>query len=246
MLLALSVEGPILRTLGFGEHVERGPRSGQLLRIRLDDDVLLHASAIPHTPAAEIGQMKSLGQPSGLATCAGRVYVADADKDCVHILDALSLRRPAGLSPAEAVIGSRGTARGNSLLLRQPHGLAVSASAQHLYVCDRAQHRVCVYSLGGAPVRCFGRKGRRPGEFSEPVAIALGRWRVYVAEGRRLQVLSLLGKPLQALMLPGLSPLRGLALSGEAAFGSAQRLFVSVGRGGLHVVNVGTAALAPP
>ena len=243
LLLGVSVQGQVVRSLGFGGRVERGPRSGQLLRIRLSDGALLHASATPHTPAAH------LGQPSGLATCAGRVFVSDAQHHCVRILDAKSLGPPAGLTDAEALIGGVGASHAPPRAddaLRCPQGLAFSLTHEELYVCDKDNHRLCVFTPSGERLRCIGKQGQLPGQFNEPVDVALGRWRVYVAEGRRVQVLSLQGQPLQVLQLPGLR-LRGLSLSASvAAFGAAQRLSVSVAQSGVHLVNVGTAALAPP
>ena len=109
-------------------------------------------------------------------------------------------------------------------------------------------HRLAVYTLAGEKLRTIGdRKGDLPGRFSEPVGVAATEWRLYVAEsaGRRLQVLSLSGQPLQVLKLPGERPLRSLALAQAPAFGK-MRLWASAEQGGLHLVAVGTAALAPP
>lgn len=229
VLLGLSVQAPGRET-GFEQRSgKRRPRNGQVVRVRLADGALLQASAMPDTSEA------LLGQPSGLATCAGRLFVADADKNRVHVLDAKTLKPPAELSTTEAVIGEN--------ILSRPHGVAISPS-QDLYVCDTANHRVCVFTIGGEHVRCFGKDGRLPGEFTAPLDVAASAWRVYVAEGQRVQVLSLIGDPLQVLRLPGLNLVRGLALSAETA--RHQRLLVSAGQGGVHIVQVGTAALAPP
>jgi DNA-binding beta-propeller fold protein YncE len=238
VILGLSVQGHVVSSLGFGDRVMYGPRSGQVVRVRLADGALIHASATPHTHAAR------LGLPSGLATCMGRLFVVDAEKNCVFVLDAGTLKPPSDLlNAAEATFGERHSHLRRGRNLFRPHGIAVSPS-QELYVCDTANHRVCVFTLRGELVRCFGTQGRLPGEFTEPLDVAVSAWRVYVAEGRRVQVLSLAGEPLQVLRPPGLNLLRGLALSAEGAQ-RQRRLAVGAGQGGVHLLKVGTAALAP-
>ena len=109
-------------------------------------------------------------------------------------------------------------------------------------------HRLVVYSLAGEHRCTIGDlRGRIPGRFSEPVGVVASQWRLFVAEaaGRRLQVLSLSGEPLQVLKLPGDRPLRSLALEPPPVFGKT-RLWATSDNGGLHLVAVCTAALAPP
>jgi len=193
-----------------------------------------------------------------------KLLVSDSNANCVHILDTLTFRRPADLASAnESRIGPElAGPHGATLSLNGPHGLAVSPhdAKAHVYICDRYNHRVLVTTGSGECVRVLGgplsadaskaERGRRvPGRFSEPVDVAVGRARLYVAEygNRRVQVLALEGDPLQLLSLPGNKAPRGLALSREAAFGAvAQRLWVSADQSGIHVVAVGAAALSPP
>ena len=81
-------------------------------------------------------------------------------------------------------------------------------SGRGLFVCDERNHRVQVFDadLSGAeqgqlPALVFGREGTAPGEFRKPTAITACRGRLVVGEfsGRRLQVLSVLGEPLQLI-----------------------------------------------
>lgn len=245
-----NVDGHVTKRYGFNCKVERGPPSAQVLRVRVSDGALLRASAMPHTDGA------ALQRAAGLAVAAACqcLLVSDASAHCVHVLDVATLRRPARLTSAdEAKLGPSLT--GLRGALNGPHGLAVAPHDAHVYICDRYNHRVVVATLAGECVRTIGERpegdslGRLPGRFAEPVDVAVGRQRVYVAEygNRRVQVLCLRGAPLQVLRLPGERPPRGLALSREAIFGAvAQRLWVSADRSGIHIVNVGVAALAPP
>ena len=96
--------------------------------------------------------------------------------------------------------------------LKAPFGLAVARTAQsngiEVFVADGAHHRICVFSGQGSHVRSFGKHGTRPGEFRWPMGVAVTQVDsgplIYVAEdyGRRLQVLSLLGAPLQVIFMP--------------------------------------------
>ena len=61
-------------------------------------------------------------------------------------------------------------------------------------------HRVQVFAAeDGAFRRAFDRRGDAPGEFARPVAVARGRLLVGEFTGKRCQVLSLHGVPLQLL-----------------------------------------------
>ena len=82
-----------------------------------------------------------------------------------------------------------------------------------VFIADPNNHRIVVCRhTDGAHVRCIGkagqtrkeRKGTDSGEFINPVGVAIGHGRLYVSErvGRRIQVLTLEGLPLQVLDLP--------------------------------------------
>ena len=239
VLLGLSVEGRRISSGGFSRDAKREPSSGQILRVRLSDGALLGASGTPHTPAA-----KWLCKPAGLAVACelNTLFVSDAEFNCIRLLDTTSLQPRDGLLAHEFTIG-----HGDGL--SKPHGLAIGgAERDALYVCDRMNHRLVAFTLAGERLHTIGdRRGDLPGRFSEPVGVVATEWRLYVAEsaGRRLQVLSLIGEPMQVLKMPGERPLRSLALAQAPAFGK-MRLWASADQGGLHLVTVGTAALAPP
>eukprot|EP00308_Calcidiscus_leptoporus_P025419 CAMPEP_0119401860 /NCGR_PEP_ID=MMETSP1334-20130426/142586_1 /TAXON_ID=127549 /ORGANISM="Calcidiscus leptoporus, Strain RCC1130" /LENGTH=325 /DNA_ID=CAMNT_0007425783 /DNA_START=380 /DNA_END=1353 /DNA_ORIENTATION=- len=93
--------------------------------------------------------------------------------------------------------GRHGRAHGE---FRQVGGLA--SCGGDLFACDVRNHRIqCFVGASGKFQYAFGGKGEKPGEFRRPSAIASVRGCLVVAEmtGRRLQVLSLLGSPLQII-----------------------------------------------
>ena len=110
-------------------------------------------------------------------------------------------------------IGS-GTEGASDSQFNTPEGLAVwqgrgRFASPLLFVADSENHRVQVLSLpSGKFVRSIGGKGEgsRPGEFALPggVAVDASRERLLVSEcrGRRVQLLSLRGEPLQLVWLP--------------------------------------------
>jgi hypothetical protein len=89
--------------------------------------------------------------------------------------------------------------------------------AGEIFICDSRNHRVSVVAPHAAdglrPLRSFGGEGDAPGQFRKPwdVAVAHGRLVVSEYEGRRLQLLSLRGVPLQTLLFPSTAALSGLA-----------------------------------
>jgi len=98
--------------------------------------------------------------------------------------------------------------------LQDPTSLCVHGDL--VFIADSGNHRIVVCRhADGAHVRCIGkagqtrkerkgRKGTDSGEFINPVGVAIGHGRLYVSErvGRRIQVLTLEGLPLQVLDLP--------------------------------------------
>jgi len=112
-----------------------------------------------------------------------------------------------------------------------------------VYVADMCNHRIQVYHLSdGRHVRSIGRTGQAPfwgddaqeadvwspvagderigsapGEFNQPVGVAIGHGRIYVSEdeGRRIQVLTLEGEPLHVVASPDGKQLGGLCVDGD-------------------------------
>ena len=89
------------------------------------------------------------------------------------------------------------------------HGEGPERSTHVADVAEYGNHSVLVFRQSdGASVRRIGRadceSGTAPGEFHGPIAVAAAHGRLYVSEhlGRRIQVLSVEGKPLQILPTP--------------------------------------------
>jgi hypothetical protein len=101
--------------------------------------------------------------------------------------------------------GKRGSGDGEFRLVG---GLAAHADGE-LFCADVKNHRIQVFTAKtGDFRRTFGQKGKRPGEYARPCAIALVSGRLVVAEltGKRLQIVSRhTGAPLQMIAdaLPG-------------------------------------------
>ena len=59
--------------------------------------------------------------------------------------------------------------------------------------------------------------GSAPGEFNEPAGVAIGHGRLYVSEktGRRIQVLTLEGEPLNVVASPDGQPLGGFCVDDD-------------------------------
>jgi DNA-binding beta-propeller fold protein YncE len=76
----------------------------------------------------------------------------------------------------------------------------------HVWATDTGNHRVVRYDSGFANPLFVGKKGSAPGQFSNPVGIAVGpSGHVYVADtdNRRIQVLNGDGTVLRVLPFPG-------------------------------------------
>lgn len=100
--------------------------------------------------------------------------------------------------------------------LSMPMGVAVyrDASGKALvYVTDRDNDRLVAYDMDGGFVRAIGSRGRAPGQFMEPLGVAISGECIFVAEGvgARLQVLSPHGASMHVLPSPDQSRLCGIA-----------------------------------
>jgi hypothetical protein len=116
-----------------------------------------------------------------------------------------------------AVWGEHGHAIG---AFDHPRGLAVHPQTSELYVADRGNDRLQVFSLNGSWSRQIGGSGQCPGRLLGPYAVAFagGRMIVTECEGRRVQVLTAEGAPLQLLTLGSRSAPTGLAVRDEAVY----------------------------
>ena len=156
----------------------------------------------------------SFVSPGDLCIVEHSLYVAEAHAISIFALPEVTTTFANEPPTYVSKFGSRGSAPGE--FLRGIGGLAASPQAlddgASLFACDTGNHRVQVFTAAGTLVRAFGRKGDAPGEFNKPAAIAillmsgvdrstLGASRVVVGEtvGKRIQVLSAAGAPLQLI-----------------------------------------------
>ena len=109
--------------------------------------------------------------------------------------------------------------------LSMPMGVAVYRSGggggkSFVYVADRDDSRLAVFTMDGDFVRAIGSRGRAPGQFVEPLGIAIHGDHVFVAEGvgARLQVLRPDGSPLHVLPSPGQARLCGVACHADRVY----------------------------
>jgi DNA-binding beta-propeller fold protein YncE len=95
----------------------------------------------------------------------------------------------AGMAPVEGVFlrqwGSLGIGEGKFCV---PEGMCVSG--EEVFVCDKRNHRIQVFTRDGSFVRQWGSKGSGQGQFSYPVAVAVSKWEVFVCDvgNHRIQV----------------------------------------------------------
>ncbi len=126
-----------------------------------------------------------------------------------------------GLAPAAAIaledppvhlltIGSYGSGPGQFYL---PHGLS-TGDAGHLYVADAENHRISVFTWGGAFIRQWGSYGTGPGQFHTP-------WNVLASRSGHVYVTQRDGSRVQKFTADGTFVLEmGSAGTGDGQFGA--------------------------
>ena len=70
-------------------------------------------------------------------------------------------------------------------------GIYLACSEGELFVADRANHRLQVFSTEGNLLRSIGQRGTAPGCFRRIRGVAVHRRKIFTAECERVQVLSL-------------------------------------------------------
>jgi DNA-binding beta-propeller fold protein YncE len=122
------------------------------------------------------------GMLSDIAVYGGHLFVTDALKNCIYVLDMEGKR--------ERSFGTKGSGDGR---FKCPEGLAIADEL--IYICDCGNGRVQVFTLDGTWVRAWGSKGVGKGEFKSPSSITVHGGEVYVAdtENYRTQVFDLNG-----------------------------------------------------
>jgi len=196
-------------------------RAPQGARFYLDDVVALAGSAKPDDDQWHVASRPqgSFGEdfettPLGLLASAGDW------SDVAGPLAALASPAPPAAAPDAAAPGDGGNAfdgghGAEAGQFDQPMGLAVDRDGT-LFVADRNNHRIQVFSRAGDFKRVWGRAGNAPGEFKEPHAVAVDDEFVYVADtwNQRIQGFLHDGTPMFAFTgQPSLSSPRGLAVA---------------------------------
>jgi len=169
----------------------------------------------------------------------GRIAVTDPDARCVHLYDPVRSRYDrlceangeAFISPVGIAADDQGTlyvadsARrrvfrrdrkgrwleplGSDDGLLRPTGLAYDGRRGLLYVVDTVANEVKGFDAAGTLVRSFGGRGRGPGEFNYPVAVAVGpEGRIFVTDSLnfRVQIFGPEGDFAGAFGKPGSTP----------------------------------------
>ena len=203
--------------------VAQGPAKGTVLVVDSGNHRLQTFDIVTGEPLQETGSAGGgdgqFGSPKAVVCACGKVVISDAGQHRLSIFsaDTLAWDRHIG--------GAKGAGIGE---FNAPDGLAIwkgdadaprSDQQAHVFVADSENHRVQVVELGsGRHVRMIGHgQGSRPGQFSQPTGMAIdARSRLLVGEcrGRRVQVLSMSGEPLQVCKL-GSTVVRGICCPQE-------------------------------
>jgi DNA-binding beta-propeller fold protein YncE len=132
---------------------------------------------------------KGKTKPRDVAVTADKIFVADLQSNCVHVLDKTSraLLHDIPRPEDKADVNSK---------LFQPINIAVDSRGQ-LYVSDFGAYRIQVYDAEGRFLRSIGQYGDNYGEFARPKGVAVDREnRVYVvdAAGQHVQIFDETGR----------------------------------------------------
>jgi len=106
----------------------------------------------------------------------GDVYVSDSMRGRIYVFDPRGrlLRLIGGETPDSG--------------LRRPTGMALDEGSRRVFVTDTLRHQVVVFRTDGSLVRIIGRRGRGPGEFNFPTAVALSRGKIYVVDSLNFRI----------------------------------------------------------
>lgn len=209
-----------------GAHrVKRLRLSARSMSTAADADVGRQVVDVQRPWAAKATTVGGLGfepgelhDPSCLCIAGDLLLVAEWGNHRISVYDKTSLRfirHIAGVDPEDedAEYYDGGSEPGE---LDQPCGLAVYEG--EVFVCDTWNHRVSVFSLSdGAYLRSFGKRGDGPGDLTYPVAVVATGGLLYVTErtGKRLQVLTTSGEPVDAIVAPCGGWLYGCCVDGS-------------------------------
>lgn len=128
---------------------------------------------------------EQFGAPVGVAYADQRLFVTDAERNEVVVLDG----------------EGRWMERFGGEVLDRPVGIAYSVEHKRLYVVNGNQHNVVVFDRAGSLVETIGGRGVAPGSFNWPSHVCVRGDRLYVTDAGnfRVQVLSLDGAPVSVI-----------------------------------------------
>ena len=111
-----------------------------------------------------IGQSIELKWPKGIGIhpVSKKIYVADDRNHVIKIIDPDSLR-------LEKSIGGKGSGDGQ---LKNPWDVAFDSDG-NVYVADKSNNRIQVFTADGKYLQKFGKKGSRSGELDQPSSICI-------------------------------------------------------------------------
>ena len=223
-LQVLSRAGEVRGVIGHGPGAGAGEFQqptglacdGRYLYVADSGNCRLHKLSLPDAkPVATAGSFgEAAGQlhaPVGLALHEGGA----ADGSCLLFCADSRNHRIAVFSTTPELrflrcFGAHGT--GPSEFGPTSSGIYLAAAEGELFVADRANHRLQVFSTDGDArlLRTLGQRGTAPGSFRRIRGVAVRRRRIFTAECERVQVLTLHGVALQVLPMPGSSALVGI------------------------------------
>jgi len=89
----------------------------------------------------------------------------------------------------------------------------------HIYAVDREQHQIHIFNESGNRIETVGQEGEGPGEFSDPMAIALGPDEERFAvrdKNRRVSLFSRAGTYQSSFVLPQILPSSSMAFANDS------------------------------
>ena len=131
--------------------------------------------------------------PIAIAISNKKVYVADFNNHCIQFLHSNL-----------GTFGKKGSGKGQ---FNCPQGIACDSTG-NVYVADRDNHRIQVFTAEGKFLWMFGRRGRGNGELNKPISIAVHDGLLYIGEGEngRVSVFTLEGQFVTSFGSKGAGP----------------------------------------
>jgi len=166
-----------------------------------------------HTQVSGWSKVERFHTPVGVAWVRNRLYVTDAGRGEVIVLDSS---------------GAFVTRWGKSYFQR-PVGIAATPSPERLLIVDGGAHRLYLTTTEGMLIRGIGQRGSGPGEFNFPSHVAVRGEVLAVADSGnfRVQILDLRGQCLSTIGQKG---------DGAGDFALPKGIAMD-GRGNLYVVD---------